>query len=86
MRQVGASDGNEKIKLPLGDTIWKIKGNSKLTPNNPVIIEWDNGDGLIFTKKIDLDEKFLFKITQSIKNNSNKSFSILSLCTNYPEY
>jgi len=69
-----ASDGNEKIKLPLGDTIWKVKGNSTLTPNNPVTIEWDNGDGLIFTKKIDLDEKFLFKITQGIKNNSNKSF------------
>jgi len=69
-----ASGGNEKIKLPLGDTIWKVKGNSTLTPNNPITIEWDNGDGLIFTKKIDLDEKFLFKITQGVKNNSNKSF------------
>ena len=69
-----ASGGNEKIKLPLSDTIWKVKGNSTLTPNNPVTMEWDNGDGLTFTKKIDLDEKFLFKITQSIKNNSNKSF------------
>ena len=69
-----ASGGNEKIKLPLGDTIWKVKGNSTLTPNNPVTIEWDNGEGLIFTKKIELDEKFLFKITQGIKNNSNKSF------------
>ena len=69
-----ASGGNEKIKLPLGDTIWKVKGNSTLTPNNPVTIEWDNGEDLIFTKKIELDEKFLFKITQGIKNNSNKSF------------
>jgi len=69
-----ASGGNEKIKLPLGDTIWKVKGNSTLTPNNPVTIEWNNGEGLIFKKKIELDEKFLFKITQSIKNNSNKSF------------
>jgi len=69
-----ASGGNEKIKLPLIDTIWKVKGNSTLTPSNPVTIEWDNGEGLIFTKKIELDEKFLFKITQGIKNNSNKSF------------
>jgi len=69
-----ASGGGEKIKLPLGDTVWKVKGNSTLTPNRPVTMEWDNGDGLIFTKKIDLDNNFLFKITQSIKNNSNKSF------------
>ena len=69
-----ASGGNENIKLPLNDTIWEVKGNSTLTPNNPVTVEWDNGDGLIFTKKIDLDEKFLFKITQNVTNNSNKSF------------
>jgi len=69
-----ASSGKENIKLPLLDTIWQIKGNSNLTPNNPVILEWDNGDNLIFTKKIELDNKFLFKITQSIKNNSNKSY------------
>jgi YidC/Oxa1 family membrane protein insertase len=69
-----ASSGDEKIKLPLVDTVWKAKGNKLLTPNNPVIVEWDNSEGLIFSKKIELDDKFLFKITQSIKNNSNKSF------------
>ena len=69
-----ASSGNEKTNLPLDDTIWKVKGNNTLMPNNPVTLEWNNGEGLIFTKKIELDNKFLFKITQSIKNNSNKSF------------
>ena len=69
-----AVSGNEKLKLPLDSTIWKVKGNKLLKPNNPIILEWDNNEGLIFTKKIELDEKFLFTITQGIKNNSNKSF------------
>ncbi len=69
-----ASGGNEKTNLPLDNTIWDVKGNNILTPNNPVTLEWDNSEGLIFIKKIELDEKFLFKITQSIKNNSNKAF------------
>jgi len=69
-----ASSGNNKLKLPLDNTVWKIKGNKTLTPNNPITLEWDNGEGLVFTKKIELDDNFLFKITQSIKNNSNKSF------------
>ena len=69
-----ASSGSEKVNLPLDNTEWKIKGNKNLTPNNPIILEWDNNEGLVFTKKINLDDKFLFKITQSIKNNSNKSF------------
>ncbi len=69
-----ASGGNSKINLPVNTTIWKVKGNRTLTPNNPVTLEWDNNEGLIFTKKIELDEKFLFKIDQSIKNNSNNSY------------
>ena len=69
-----AAGGDEEIKLPSDTTIWKINGNQTLTPNNPVKLEWDNGEGLIFNKKIELDDKFLFKITQSIKNNSNNSY------------
>tara|TARA_B100001123_G_scaffold258259_1_gene287853 strand:+ start:510 stop:2195 length:1686 start_codon:yes stop_codon:yes gene_type:complete len=69
-----AAGGNEKINLPVINSNWKVRGNNVLTPNNPVTLEWDNNAGLIFIKKIELDEKFLFKITQSIKNNSNKSF------------
>jgi YidC/Oxa1 family membrane protein insertase len=69
-----ASGGTEKVKVPASKTIWKTKGNRYLSPNNPVILEWDNGEGLLFVKKIELDDKFLFKIEQTIKNNSNKSF------------
>jgi len=69
-----ASNSNEKLKLPLDNTIWKVKGNKVLKPNNPVVLEWNNNEGLIFTKKIELDNKFLFKISQSIKNTSNKSY------------
>ena len=69
-----ASSGDKKLKLPLDNTVWNIKGNNLLSPNNPITLEWNNGEGLIFTKKIELDNKFLFKITQTIQNNSNKSY------------
>ena len=69
-----AASGNENLKLPLDNTIWKVKGNNLLAPNNPITLEWNNNEGLIFTKKIELDNEFKFKITQTIKNNSNKSF------------
>ena len=46
-----ASGGDEKINLPMVDTDWKVLGNSTLTPNNPVTLEWNNGNGLIFLKK-----------------------------------
>jgi len=69
-----ASAGDKKLKLPLDNTVWKVKGNKLLRPNNPITLEWDNGEGLTFIKKIELDNEFLFKITQTIINNSNKSY------------
>ncbi len=69
-----ASTGDKKLKLPLDNTVWKVKGNNLLRPNNPITLEWDNNEGLTFIKKIELDNKFLFKITQTIINNSNKSY------------
>ena len=69
-----ASSGNENINLPVDKTSWKIKGGSILTPNNPLVLEWNNNAGLVFQKKIELDDNFLFTITQSIKNNSDKSY------------
>ena len=66
-----AASNIQKISLPNKDTIWKIKGNSKLSSGSPVTVEWDNKSGLIFRKKIELDDKFLFRITQEIENKSN---------------
>tara|TARA_B100000029_G_C17576956_1_gene958476 strand:+ start:382 stop:2079 length:1698 start_codon:yes stop_codon:yes gene_type:complete len=65
-----------KISLPDTETVWKVKGNNKLSIGNSVIIEWDNKSGLIFRKKIYLDDKFLFKITQEIQNKSNEKVEL----------
>jgi YidC/Oxa1 family membrane protein insertase len=69
-----AAPANAQIKLPSANTLWEVKGNHFLSPNNPVTLEWSNNEDLVFTKKIELDDKFLFTITQGIKNTSNKSF------------
>ena len=52
------------------------KGNKLLSPGNPVVLEWNNNEGLIFKKIISLDEKFLFKINQEVQNNSSKNYQL----------
>ena len=71
-----ASSNIDKISLPTTKTLWKVKGNSKLSVGNPVIVEWNNNSGLIFRKKIELDDKFLFKITQEIQNKSSEKVEL----------
>ena len=50
------SIGNE-IKVPTINSNWEIKGNNVLTPGNPVVLEWNNNEGLIFRQKIEIDKK-----------------------------
>ena len=69
------SVGN-KIAVPNLDSIWKVKGNRVLSDKNNVSLEWDNGKGLIFTKTISLDEKYLFKINQQVKNNTSSDINL----------
>ena len=58
-----------------------IKGNNILSDNSPIVLEWNNKEGIIFEKKIELDDKYLFKISQQVKNNTNIN-RFISLCSN----
>jgi len=67
-----AASNTTNTPLPTKNSIWKVVGNNKLSVGNPVTAEWNNKSGLTFRKKIELDEKFLFKVTQEVQNNSSK--------------
>ncbi len=41
-----------------------------------IILNLKNGEGIVFKKKIELDEKYLFKISQIVENNTNKSIEL----------
>ena len=65
-----------KVELPNTKTVWTVKGNKRLSDVNPVVLEWDNNSGLIFRKKIELDDKFLFRVTQEIQNKSKQTVEL----------
>ena len=72
--ETGWASTNKNIDLPNNKTEWSTVGNSKLTPNNPVTLKWTNDKQITFLKTIELDEKFLFKVKQQIKNDGNNKY------------
>ena len=60
------------VKVPDNNTLWQIRDGKKLTPNYPITLEWNNKEGLVFLKKIEIDDKYLFKITETVRNDKNK--------------
>tara|TARA_B100000073_G_scaffold347367_1_gene361455 strand:- start:326 stop:2011 length:1686 start_codon:yes stop_codon:yes gene_type:complete len=71
----GWAINNNEIETPNNKTIWKVEGNGKLTPNNPIKLKWTNSNDITFEKIIKLDDKFLFNIEQKIINNSEKTYN-----------
>lgn len=68
-----SNSGN--INVPTSTTVWTVKG-SELTPQTPLVLEWNNGQGLKFIRKISVDENYMFSIDQSIENNSGQKITL----------
>ena len=64
--------------LPTSDTVWNVSGNRQLGVGKPVVLTWDNGAGLTFERTYDLDENYLFTLTDRVKNSGSE------LATLYP--
>ncbi|GDX35464.1 MAG: membrane protein insertase YidC [Candidatus Fonsibacter ubiquis] len=64
------------IKVPDNNSLWQIKEGKKLTPNSPITLEWNSREGLIFSKKIEIDDKYLFKITETVRNDKNRAVDL----------
>ena len=74
--ETGWTSIGNKIKVPSKKSIWKVNGNKILSDANPVILQWNNDEGIIFKKKIELDNKYLFKITQQVQNNTSQPIDL----------
>lgn len=66
---------DNEIKTPNKDTLWNAKG-SQLTPTTPIVLEWNNGQGLKFIRKISVDDNYMFNIDQSVENNTERSITL----------
>jgi YidC/Oxa1 family membrane protein insertase len=66
----------ETLAVPDGSTPWKQEGSGTLTPTHPVTLSWDNGHGLVFTRKVAVDDKFMFTVSDSVANKSNAKVAL----------
>jgi len=55
---------------PGKDTPWRLTEGATLTPTTPVTLTWDNGAGLRFTRRISVDDSYMFTVTDTVANFS----------------
>jgi YidC/Oxa1 family membrane protein insertase len=66
--EFGWVPGAAGTKVPGPGTRWTASGGP-LTPTAPVTLTWDNGEGLVFTRTVSVDENYMFTVRDSVRNN-----------------
>jgi YidC/Oxa1 family membrane protein insertase len=59
------------VRLPSQDTTWQQEGNGSLTPSSPLVLKYDNGEGLVFHRTISVDDHYLFAVRDEVTNTGN---------------
>jgi YidC/Oxa1 family membrane protein insertase len=63
--------------LPTPDTVWTLVQGSTLAPGRPVVLQTTNGAGLTFTRRIEVDDRFLFTVTDTVANTSGAPVTLV---------
>ncbi|MCW5746993.1 MAG: membrane protein insertase YidC, partial [Alphaproteobacteria bacterium] len=63
------------VKLPDADTLWSAD-KQDLGADQAVTLTWDNGEGVVFRQKIAIDQNFMFAVSLSVENKTDKPVSL----------
>ncbi|MBO9557535.1 MAG: membrane protein insertase YidC [Caulobacter sp.] len=62
--------------LPNGQTVWTAAPGQVLRPNSPVVLTYDNGQGLVFTRTISVDADAMFTVADSVRNQGGAAVAL----------
>jgi len=64
------------VKVPGPQTRWTAS-EGPLTPSNPVTLTWENGEGLVFSRTISVDQNYMFTIRDTVRNTGATPVKLL---------
>lgn len=74
--EVGFTGAGDRTLYPGADTVWSVSGNETLTPTSPVNLTYDNGNGVVFNRRISVDQNYLFTIEDRVTNNGEGAVAL----------
>ncbi|MGO8954067.1 MAG: membrane protein insertase YidC, partial [Rhodomicrobium sp.] len=64
------------VTVPDANTLWEQEGTGPLTATHPVVLRYDNGQDLVFRRTISVDDRYMFKIADSVENKSGQPVTL----------
>ncbi|HEX5077810.1 MAG TPA: membrane protein insertase YidC [Geminicoccaceae bacterium] len=73
--ELGWVAAGPSVRVPGPDTVWTAD-RAELRPGQPVTLSWDNGEGLRFERRLEIDDAYMFTITQRVVNEGDAPVSL----------
>src|SRR5580704_10724729 len=64
------------LHVPDDATPWNLVHGSKLAPGSSVTLQWDNGQGLVFTRTISVDSRYMFAVDDAVANKGHAKVTL----------
>lgn len=68
--------GLNEADVPGPDTVWSVESGAVLSPDAPIVLRWNSPAGLIFRRTVEIDNEFMFTITQSVENPTSDAIRV----------
>ncbi|MCZ8150845.1 MAG: membrane protein insertase YidC [Rhodobacteraceae bacterium] len=72
----GPGTGLAAEDVPGARTEWRVVQGGTLTPDATVTLEWRNTKGMVFTREISVDDRYMFTVTDTVTNGSGAAVSL----------
>jgi YidC/Oxa1 family membrane protein insertase len=64
------------VAVPTTQTTWTQQGTNKLAPGAPVVLTWDNGQGLTFRRTFEIDGNYMVTVKDAVTNAGGQPVSL----------
>lgn len=67
---------DKSISVPTSSTVW-TSSDTQLSRDKGITLTWNNGQGLVFTRTLQIKDGYLFTITQSVTNTLDTPVTLI---------
>ncbi|CAO5677757.1 MAG: Membrane protein insertase YidC [Holosporales bacterium] len=64
------------VEKPTSETIWSCQNEHALTPSTPVVLSFENSQGIRFERTYNIDDNYMITVQQRVVNSGTTPFNI----------
>ncbi|MFG1201571.1 membrane protein insertase YidC [Xanthobacter aminoxidans] len=64
------------VAVPGPDTLWTAQPGATLTEKTPLVLTWDNGQGLTFRRTFTIDDHYMFAVKDEVENKGSAAATL----------